>query len=215
MKTAFNPAFRAGLISERGEFPTIQVRVRDGPDGANNLDIGAHVFFRNDADMSKMLRDAGSLDLAALLGGIPLGEEHQLMPRAQILEGFTDAVQELDIGIEDIHPEIEDFIELSLVDLPLGQSSICLDEIGGIALGAIAVGFQIGPLDLNDHMSHFFPAEGRVLQVVDEGIGGALEINVVVPERVIRVDENRLALGSVRVHDSIFVLDLETYVRSQ
>ncbi len=100
--------------------------------------------------MSKMLRDAGSLDLAALLGGIPLGEEHQLMPRAQILEGFTDAVQELDIGIEDVHPEVEDIIELSLVDLPLGQSSICLDEIGGIALGSIAVGFQIGPLDLDE-----------------------------------------------------------------
>ena len=51
-----------------------------------------------------------------------------------------------------------------------------------------------------------------MFQVVDEGIGGALEINVVVPERVIRVDENRLAFGLVRVHDSIFVLDLETYV---
>jgi hypothetical protein len=52
-----------------------------------------------------------------------------------------------------------------------------------------------------------------MFEVVDEGIGGALELDVVVPEGVVGVDQHGLAFGSVSVHPAIIFPGSEHYVR--
>ena len=81
------------------------------------------------------------------------------------------------------------------LDRPLGQPLEAVVEAAEEHLRAVAVGRGVGPLDVEQQVAHGLRVEGGVVDPLDEVVDGALEEDVVLPERVVGVEDQVLAFG--------------------
>ena len=75
------------------------------------------------------------------------------------------------------------------------------------AFEAVAVGEHCGVLDAIEMAADLFGGVNAVVQIGDEAGDGALEVNIVLPERVVGVDEQGLVGGATSGRERAAVRD--------
>jgi hypothetical protein len=160
------------------------------------------VFFRQDLDGGEVGCEAGALELAGLLFEVSLGDEDEAVAGGELGEGRGDVGEEFDLLVGDGLDEAFDAAVLLGGDGNVGELLEAGDEGATEAMQAVAVRQDGRVLDAVEVAADLFGGVDAVIEVGDEAGDGALEVDVVFPERVVGVDEQgligRAAAGLVR-----------------
>ncbi len=144
---ARRPARNAGLMSERGLLPIMNVRSRSRPTSSNEASVGIGVLLARSLNPAEMRRQAGALELADLLVALPLGEKDQPMAPCQFGHGFLDAGQQLAITLDELGADSLHFAAQWLV-MQLGRKlrnrSVERDHIRTAAVAVRLDQFELG-----------------------------------------------------------------------
>ena len=154
--------------------------------------VGFAVFFGQDLDGGEMGGEAGASELASLLFEDPLGDEDQAVTCGQVGESLGDVWEELDLLIGDGLGEAFDAAVLFRGQGNVGELLEAGDEGSAEAVQTIAVGDDGGVLDMVEMVADFFGGVDAVIEVGDEAGNGALEVDIVLPKRVVGVDQEGL-----------------------
>ena len=164
--------------------------------------VGVVVLFGKDFDCGEVGCQAGAFELAGLLFGVALGDHDEAVAGGEIGEGGGDVGEELDLLVGDGLGEAFDAAVLLFGEGDIGELFEAGDERAAEAVQAVAVGEDGGVLDAVEVAADLFGGMDTVVEVGDEAGDGLLEVDVVLPERVIGVDEQGLmelaAQGLVR-----------------
>ena len=114
------------------------------------------------------------------------------MAGGEVGKGGCDAREELDLLVGDGLGEAGDALVLGGGDGGVGELLEAGDERLAEAVEAVAVGADGGVLDVVEMATYLFGGVDAVVEVGDEAGDGALEVDVVFPERVVGVDEQGL-----------------------
>jgi hypothetical protein len=177
---------RAGAVADHPGGAGLAAVV--GGEGA----VGFGVLFVEDFDRGEVGGEAGAVELVGLLLLIALGDEDEAVAGGEVGEGGGDVGEELDLLVGDGLGEAGDALVLGGGDGGVGELLEAGDERLAEAVEAVAVGADGGVLDLIEMASHLFSGMDAVVEVGDEAGDGALEVDVVLPERVVGVDEQGL-----------------------
>jgi len=154
--------------------------------------VGGVVLFREHLDGAEVWGKAGAAQLVGLLGVVSLGDEDEAMAGGEVRQGLVHVGQQFDLLIGDGLREAEDAGVLVGSDGPVGELLEAGDERLAEAVQAVATGRDGGVLDVIESFSNLLGIVDAVVEVGDEGGDGALEVDVILPERVVGVDEQRL-----------------------
>src|SRR6185312_8406039 len=160
---------------------------------ACQLQIGAAVFLFHDFAVREERTQSGEIDLAILLGWLSFREQRQFVRFRKEWQGLGNAVHELDFLLEDLVRERTDALEIVLLDSTLGEPQIALAEIAPEVHRPIAVNPVVLNFDLVEDVANLVRRKRRVIQILAEFLKRILEIDVVLPKRVIRVEDEMLA----------------------
>ena len=127
MKTALSPTASAGLISDFGELPIIQVRAGSTSSCATRRLIGGGVLLRNDRGMPEIAPQPGAVDLQPLLLGMALRHQREIVPLGEEGERLLDPVDQLDRLRQDPLAEGHHRAQVVLGNLALGQVLVTAD----------------------------------------------------------------------------------------
>ena len=155
-------------------------------------EVGLVVFFGENLDGGEVGGEAGALELAGLLFGVSLGDQDEAMAGGEVGEGGGDVGEELDLLVGDGLGEAFDAAMLLFGEGHVGELLEAGDEGAAEAVQAVAVGEDGGVLDAVEVAANLFGGVDTVIEVGDEAGDGALEVDVVFPERVVGVDEQSL-----------------------
>ena len=84
---ALRPALSAGLMSERGLLPIIQVLQASQPWWARQGEIGVVMLFGEDLDGSEVGSEAGSGELIGLFVVVAFGDHDEAMTLGEVGQG--------------------------------------------------------------------------------------------------------------------------------
>ena len=157
--------------------------------------IGGAGLFGEDFHLGKMGFEAGAAELIALLEFVALGDEDAAVAFGEGRDGSGDAGEEFDLLVGDGLGEAGDAGAFVFGDGLVGELLEAGDEGFAEALEAVALGLDGGVLDAVEVLADFFGGVDAVVEVGDERSDGALEVDVVLPERVVGVEEEGLAGG--------------------
>ena len=90
--TAFKPAARAGLISDFGLLPIIQVRPSVSERSSNQPGVGVDVLLVHDGGVGEEVAETQSVDFQRLFVRVALREERELVPSREIVERLAHTV---------------------------------------------------------------------------------------------------------------------------
>ena len=90
MKTARRPAATAGLMSERGLLPIMNVSDGSSSSVAHEAPIRVDVFFARRLDAIEQRTESGARELLQLFVALTLGEHQQPMPLREFLQRRLD-----------------------------------------------------------------------------------------------------------------------------
>ena len=79
------------------------------------------------------------------------------------------------------------------MNVALRQVLVALAQVPAEVQRPVAVNPRVGALDLIQHVAHLLCRHRRVRQEFEEFVEGALEVDVVFPERVVGIDDEKLA----------------------
>src|SRR5208283_953935 len=116
----------------------------------------------------------------------------QLVALRQIGQCFGDARDSFHRAIEDAFGEPHHGLEIFRPHVALHQPPVRVAQITAKIERAIAVYAGVGFLDRVEHGANLPRCHGRVVQKVDELVEGALEIDIVLPQRVVCIDDEKL-----------------------
>ena len=116
------------------------------------------------------------------------------MALAEVFQSVGDTRKEFDFLQRYSLRESDDSGVLFGGDLRLGELLEAGDQRSAEALKAVAVLGDGGTLAKVEVLANFFVGVDAVIEVGDEGGNGALEVDVVLPEGVVSVEEQRLLL---------------------
>ena len=158
--------------------------------------VGVGVFFGEDLDGGEVAGEAGAAELVLLLVGVALGDEDDAVAGGEFGEGGGDAGEEFDLLVGDGLGEADDAVALLGGEGAVGELLEAHDEGMTEAVEAVAAGLDGGVLDAVEVVADLLIGVDAMVEVGDEGGDGALEVDVVLPEGVVRVDEEGLAVGA-------------------
>ena len=158
-------------------------------------EVGFGVFFGQDFYGVEVGFEAGAVELVFLLFGVALGDEQDAVASEEVGEGFGDVGEDFDLLVGDRLGEAEDAGVLFFGEGAVGQLLEAGDEGLAEAVESVAVGGDGGMLDLVEMAADLFGSVDAVVEVGDERGDGPLEVDVVLPEGVVGVDEERLIGG--------------------
>ena len=150
------------------------------------------VFFGQDLDGGEVGCETGALELAGLLFEVSLGDEDETVAGGEVGEGRGYVGVEFDLLIGDGLGEAFDAAVLFFGERDVGELLEAGDERAAEAMQAVAVGEDGRVLDTVEVAADLFGGVDAVIEVGDEAGDGALEVDVVFPERVVGVDEQSL-----------------------
>ncbi len=159
--------------------------------------VGWGIFLRDDFDCGEVFCESGAANLVGLLGVIAFCHQDEAVTLSEVAEGFIDLRQKFDLLLGDGIGEAYDAVALVLVHRFRAESFEARDKRAREAGQTVAVREDGFALDGVECLADF---SGRVLVVVevaDEGGDGALEVDVVFPEGVVGVDEERLSAEEI------------------
>jgi hypothetical protein len=154
--------------------------------------IGDVVLFGQDLDRGEVGCEAGALELAGLLFEVSLGDEDEAVAGGEIGQGGGYVGEEFDLLIGDGLGEALDSAMLLGGDRGFGELFEAGDEGATEAVQAVAVGEDGCVLDTVKVSADLLGGVEAVIEVGDEAGDGSLEVDVVLPERVVGVDEQSL-----------------------
>ena len=143
----------------------------------------------------KKAAQPGAADLELLLFRVPLGKQRQIVAQGKVFEGFRDPFDHLHGAFENPLGEPHHDAEVFLAHLALGQVLVALPQIAGEVGRAVTVDLVVGFLDLVQDVAHLARRHRGMVQEPGELVEGALEVDVVLPQRIVRVDEQEVAHG--------------------
>jgi len=147
------------------------------------------MLFGEDFDGREVSGEAGAVELAGLLVGISLGDHDEAMARGQVGEGGFDLWEELDLLVGDGLREGFDATVLLVGEWGVGELLKTGNQRTAEAVEAVAVSLDGCVLDAIEMVADLFGGVDAVIEVRDEAGDGALEVDVVLPERVVGVDQ--------------------------
>ena len=147
------------------------------------------MLFGEDLDGRKMTGEAGAVEFAGLLVGISLGDHDEAMARGQVGEGGFDVGEEFDLLVGDGLREGFDATVLLVGERGVGELLKTGNQRTAEAGEAVAVGLDSRVLDAVEMVADLFGGVDAVIEVRDEAGDGALEVDVIFPERVVGVDQ--------------------------
>jgi len=117
------------------------------------------------------------------------------MPGAEVGESRGDAGYQFHPVLDQGHGQRVDLAPLGLGRRPLLQPGEALTQAAHEDLAAVPMGDGVGRLDVIEHRADRSRVESRMRQPVHEVVDHPLEEHVVLPQRVIRVEDERLSGG--------------------
>ena len=160
----------------------------------DEVTVGCSFLFGEDFDGGEEFTEAGAFELVGLLFEVALGDEDAAVATAEVFEGFGDVGQQLDLGHGDGFGESDDAGVLFGGDFGVGELFEAGDERTSEALETVAVFGDGSALAKVEVLADFFIGMDAMIEVGNEGGDGALKVNVVLPERVVGVEEKCLLL---------------------
>ena len=126
-------------------------------------------------------------------------ENHEVVPFTERKQRLFDSWNQLDLLFENALAKPHHVTDFRFVELALGKILVALPEGAGECTGAIPVNSRIRPLDLVERGARFGTGERRVVEEIEKLLDSPLEVDVVLPERVVRVDDEVLSAKMVHV----------------
>lgn len=157
--------------------------------------VGFVVLFGEDFNGGEVASEAGAVEFVGLLLRIALGDEDEAMASGEICQGGGDVGEEFDLLVGDGLGEVGDAVAFFRGNGSVGKLLKAGDEGVAEAVQAVAPGEDGGVFDAVEVAADLLGRVDAVVEVGDERGDGALEVDVVLPESVIRVDEQGLAGG--------------------
>src|SRR6202022_786555 len=160
---------------------------------AHEFAIALRAFFGNNLDELEEALQTGALDLGGLLGGLPFSEENQAMALGQISERFWDAIKNFwrrALEIDDACVNLRKHFALGQM---LRQFQISFLERAAEAAHSVAILANIFALGFVEDVADVRACEPAGLDKSDEIFDELLEEDIVLPERVVGVDEQGVA----------------------
>src|SRR5579883_869578 len=115
------------------------------------------------------------------------------MPPGEIAKRLLDSLDQLHRALQDLLGECRHRCQVLVANVALGQAPVALAQIAGKIERAVAVDARVGGLDLIQHVAHLGGSERRVIEELHELLEGTLEVDIVFPERVVGVDDQKLS----------------------
>ena len=195
-ETACRPEARAGLMSDLGLLPIIQVVWGASSYLAQTCAVGVGIFLGGNFDGGEVGRSPERPSLSACSAWLPLVMRMRRWREARIGQGLGDAGEQLDLLVGDGLRRSSTM--RSCFSGGDGRQMKALeagDQRAAEAGEAVAVGEDGFALDFVELLADLLGGVFVVVEVGDEGGDGALEVDVVFPEGVVGVDEQGLAGG--------------------
>ena len=158
------------------------------------LTVGGLFLFGEDFNCREERLEAGALQLVGLLFEVALGDEDAAVALAEVFQGFGDVGEQLDFGHGDGLGEGDDASVFFRRDFGISELFEAGNERAPEALETVAVLGDGGALAEVEMLADFFVGMDTMIEVGDEGGDGAFKVNVVLPERVVGVEEKCLLL---------------------
>ena len=156
--------------------------------------VGRLFLFDQDFDGGEKFAQPGAVELVGLLFEVALGDEDAAMALAEVFQGFGDVGEQLDFGHGDGLGEGDDASVFFRRDFGISELFEAGNERAPEALETVAVLGDGGALAEVEMLVDFFVGMDTMIEVGDEGGDGAFKVNVVLPERVVGVEEKCLLL---------------------
>ena len=179
-------------MSDLGLLPIIQVVGGVTAVLGGERTVGVVMLFRQHLDFAEEGRETGSLQLVMLLLPISLGDEQNAVPGRKIGERVGHAGQQFDLLLGNGVREAVDacaffFREWRIAELFKAKSKRLTE-----ALQPVAMCRNGGAFDRIQVAAHLGGAVHAVVKIRDEGGNRPLEVDVVLPQRIVSVDEQCL-----------------------
>jgi hypothetical protein len=188
---ALIPAARAGRVAYHPGSGGLAAVMRE------EVAVGSGVLFRQYFDGGEEVAQTGALNFVGLLVDIAFGDEDQAVPPGKLAEGRFNAGEELDFGGGDGLGEGDDAGVVLVAEFGGGGRIAELletgDERAAKTLEAVAVLGDGGALAEVEVLADLFAGVNAMVKVGDERGDGALEVDVVLPERIVGVKQKGLA----------------------
>ena len=195
---ALRPAASAGLISLLGLLPTIQL-VRG--DNSWRWRTSRWVFFCDDLNCREVTGKAGTFQLVSLLGVVAFGHEDEPVACGQLGQGLGHAGEQLNLLLGDGAGEAFNALALFVGHGRGAEPREAVYQRASETRQAISMGEDSLAFDGVQRLSDLGGRVPVVIQITYEGGDGALEVNIVLPQRIVGIDEQRLSWCTL-LHES-------------
>jgi len=150
--------------------------------------LGEHLHGR------EIFAQAGTVELVRLLVEVALGDEDAAVALAQFGQRLSNAREKLDLLRGDGLCEGDDAGVFFRGDFGIGELLEAGDKRAAEALETVTVFGDRCVFAEVEPLADLFVGMDAVIQIGDESGDGALEVDIVLPERVVRVEEKGLLL---------------------
>ena len=157
--------------------------------------VGGMVLFGENFNGTEMSGKAGAAKLVGLLGVISLGDQNETVARGKVGQGFGDVGKEFDLLIGDRLREADDAIVFVWRDGAVGELLEAGDERVTKTVESVAASGDGGVFDMVETLANLLGAVDTVIKVGDEGGDGPLKVDIVLPQRVVRINQQSLVGG--------------------
>src|SRR5271163_1162817 len=155
--------------------------------------VRTRILFQHDFDRIEVRLESRALHFACLLCGLALRQKYQAVMLREIGKRFGHAIKNVRWrGFEfDGHPL--DFLNHFPARGVSRELQIRIFERAAKTSHAIAVLPDVSPLSFVQNMANVFAGVAEVFELADEVLNRLLEENIIFPERVIGVDQQRVS----------------------
>ena len=159
--------------------------------------VGVAVLFSKNFDRGEVGSKAGALKLVGLLGMVSFSDKDEAMSGREVDEGGLDCGEKLNLMLGDGLGEAKDALVLFWCDGSVGELLEAVDERATKTVEPVAVGRDGGVFAVVKMLANLLGRMHTMVEVGDKRSDGTLEVDVVLPQRVVRVDEQCLIGGAV------------------
>ncbi len=184
------PGLEGGIDIAAGTIPNHpSVRFHDVVP-VHEIAVGGRIFFGGNLNRVEMNLKPRPLDFGRLLGRFDLSEKNQAMPPGKIGERFEDAVHDIWGCALEFCDALMDIFHGRALSLVPREPHVSFLEGPAEAADAVAMLPDIAALGFVEDVAGIF---SRIPEGFEQGqkfLDGLLEVNVVLPERVVGIDQN-------------------------
>ncbi len=176
-------------MSDLIELPIIQVSLGSSPSAATSVGVDLGRLLPHDHDAAEVAAETGHVDLALLLLLVALGEEQEIVPAAQHVEGRLDVGDRFDRVREQGRRQLLDASPVVGGRCSLEQVLETVVQAAEEHTRAVTVCRRVRPFDVVQRGGDRGGVERRMVDPLDEIGDGAVEQDVVLPQGVVGIED--------------------------